>query len=99
MITRVVSQHMVKLNVVDFVGCSSLESLLNDGVLRICYLHPEVVKDGLEACEGDEACAVAVLVLEVGLDQDAAVSDIGSEALEASDQDTFLCVVQNVLGV
>ena len=62
-------------------------------------MHPEVVKDGLEASEGDEACSVAVLVLEVGLDQDAAVSDIGSEALEASDQDTFLCVVQNVLGV
>ena len=84
---------MVKLNIVDFVGSFSLESLLNDGVLRICNLHPEVVKDGLEACEGDEARVVAVLVLEVGLDQDAAVSDISSEALEASNQDTFLCVI------
>ena len=90
---------MVKLNVVDFVSSFSLESLLNNGVLLIWYLHPEVVKDGLEACEGDEACAVAVLVLEVGLDQDAAVSDVGSKALEASNQDTFLFIIQDVLGV
>ena len=93
------SQHIVKLNIVDFVGSFSLESLLNDGVLRICNLHPEVVKDGLEACEGDEARVVAVLVLEVGLDQDAAVSDVGSKALEASNQDTFLCIIQDILGV
>ena len=62
-------------------------------------MHPEVVKDGLEASEGDEACSVAVLVLEVGLDQDAAVSDVGSKALEASNQDTFLFIIQDVLGV
>ena len=99
MITRVVSQHMVKLNIVDFVGSFGLEPLLNDGVLLICYLHPEVVEDGLEACEGDEARSVAVLVLKVGLDQDAAVSDVGSKALEASNQDTFLCIIQDILGV
>ena len=42
---------------------------------------------------------VAVLVLVVGLDQDAAVSNVGSKALEASNQDTFLCIIQDILGV
>ena len=93
------SEHEVELHVIDFVGSFGLESLLNDGILLICYLHPEIVKDGLEACKGDEARSVAILVLEVGLDQDAAVSDVSSKALEASNQDTFLFIIQDVLGV
>ena len=43
---------MVKLNIVDLVCCSCLESLPNYGVLLIRYLHLEVVKDGLEPSEG-----------------------------------------------
>ena len=55
MVARVVSQDMVKLNIVDFVGSSSLGSLLDDGVFLLGKLHLEVVKDGAESGEGNEA--------------------------------------------
>ena len=45
MITRVVSEHVVELHVVDLVGSSSLETLQDDGELLLRHLHAEVVKD------------------------------------------------------
>ena len=45
MVARVVSKHVVKLHIVDFVGCSGLETLQDDGELLFRHLHAEVVKD------------------------------------------------------
>ena len=44
-ITRVVSEHVVELHVVDLVGSSGLETLQDDGELLLRHLHAEVVKD------------------------------------------------------
>lgn len=35
MVARIVSEHMVELHIVDLVGCLSLESLQDDGILFI----------------------------------------------------------------
>ena len=59
---------MIKLNVVDLVGGFGLEAFQNDAVLLLGDLHAEVVEDGAETREGNEARPATVLVLEVGLD-------------------------------
>ena len=68
MVARVVSQDVIELNIVDFVGSSSLESLLDDTVLLLRELHLEVVKDGAEPGEGNKARPAPILVLELWLD-------------------------------
>ena len=68
MVARVVSQDVIELNIVDFVGSSSLESLLDDTVLLLGELHLEVVKDGAESGEGNKARPAPILVLELWLD-------------------------------
>ena len=45
MVTRVVSEHVVELHIVDLVGCSGLETLQDDGELLFRHLHAEVVED------------------------------------------------------
>ncbi len=98
-VTRVVSQHMVKLHVVDLISSLGLEALLNDGVLLVGDSHFKVVKDGAEAREGNEARAALVLVLEVRLDEQATVLDVGAKAHQTGNQHLLLVVVQHVLGV
>lgn len=98
-VARVVSEHMVKLDVVDLIRCLSLEAPLNDVELLLRHLHAEVVEDGAEASERNEAASALVLVLEVGLDQQAAVLHIGAETLEHGDENAFLRIIENVLRV
>ena len=45
MVARIVSKHVIELDIVDFVGSLCLESLQNDGILLIGNLHAEVVED------------------------------------------------------
>ena len=59
---------MIELHIIDLVGGLRLEALLDDGVLLVGQLHAEVVEDGAEASEVDEAAPASVFVLEVGLD-------------------------------
>ena len=98
-VTRVVPKHVVELHVVDLVGGLGLEALLNDGVLLVGHLHFEVVEDGAEAGEGDEARAALILVLEVRLDQQAAVLHIRAEAHQAGDKHLLFVVVEHVLWI
>jgi hypothetical protein len=80
-VARVVSQHVVKFDIVDFVGSLCLESLQNDGILCISDLHAEVVEDRFETREGNESGMVLVFVLEVWFDQKSSILDISAETL------------------
>lgn len=99
MVTRVVSQNVVKLDVIDLVGSLGHESLLNDVELLLANLHAEVVKDGAETSECDETAAVLILVLEVWFDQQTAQLDISAEALEHGDKNALLLIVKHILRV
>ena len=99
MVAGIVSEHVVELDVVDFVGCLRLESLQDDGILLIGDLHAEVVEDRFETSEGNESRMVLVFVLEVRLDQQASILDISAQTSQAYDQNLLLIVIQNVLRV
>ncbi len=99
MVARVVSEHVVELNVINLVGCLRLESLLNNVQLLLVHLHAEIVKDGAEASECDEPTSASVLVLEVRLNQQASVLHICAQSLQALDQNFFFSSVQNILRV
>ena len=99
MVARVVSQHVVKFDIVDFVGSLCLESLQNDGILLIGDLHAEVVEDRFETCEGNESGMVLVLVLEVWFDQKSSILDISAQTSQACDQNLLLLVIQNVFRI
>ena len=90
---------MVKLHIIDLIGSLRLEALLNDIQLLLSHLHTEVVEDGAESGEGDEAASALILILEVWLDQQTTVLNIGAKALEHGYEDTLLLVVQHVLRV
>ena len=92
-------QDVVKLDVIDFVGGLRCEAFLNNRVLLVAQLHPEVVEDGAEAREVDEAAPAPVLVLEVRFDQKATVLHVGTQAHQAGNQNLFFVVVEDVLGV
>lgn len=98
-VARVVSEHVVELHVVDLVGGSGLEALRNYGILCVGHPHLEVVEDGAEPGEVHETASALILVLEVGLDQQATVLDVCAESLEAGHEDTLLLIVEHVLGV
>lgn len=98
-IAWVVSKHVVKFNVVDFVCSLSHESLENNTILLVRHLHTEVVEDWLETCEGNKSRSVTILILEVWLDQKTTVFHISAQTLETSDQNLLLRVIQNVLGI
>ena len=99
MVARVVSEHVVKLDIVDFVGSLRLEPLQDDAKLLIGDLHAEVVEDRFETCEGNESGMVLVFVLEVRLDQKASILHICAQTLQTCDQNLLLFVIQNVLRV
>lgn len=99
MVSRVASQHVVELDVIDLVGSLGLEALEDDGIFLICDHHAEIVKDRSEASEGNESTAALILILEVRFDEETTVLDIGSKALEDSNKDLFFSSVQDILGV
>ena len=68
-VTRVFSEHEVELNIVDFIGSASLESLLDDGVFFLTDTHLEIVEDRAESTEVNEPRSALVFILEVWLDQ------------------------------
>ena len=72
------SQHVVKLHIVDFVGSTCLESSQNDVKFFFRQSHSKVVKDGAESREVDEARSALVFVLEVGFDQQTSVFHISA---------------------
>jgi len=98
-VSRVVSEHMIELDVIDLIGCLSGETALNDGVLFFRDPHLEVVEDRPEASESDEASSGAVLVLEVRLDQQSSVCDICSESGEAGNENSLLSLIEDILRV
>lgn len=93
------SKYVIKLYVIDFIGCLGLESLQDDGELLFAHLHSEVVENGSETGEGNEARSALVLVLEVGLDEETSVLDIDAESLEACNQNLLFLIVEYVLRV
>ena len=80
-VSGVVSEHVVELDVVDLVGGLRLESLQNDGILLVGDLHAEVVEDRFETRECNKAGTILVFVLEVWLDQKTSIFNICSESL------------------
>ena len=90
---------MIELDIVDLVCGLGLEPLQNDRVFLLGNLHAEVVKDGAETGEGDEARTASVLVLEVRLDQKAAVLHVSAQAFQRVGQNSLLICVEHILGV
>jgi len=76
---------MVKLHIVDLIGGLCGKTFLDNAVLFFGNSHLEVVEDRPEASEVDEPSSSAVLVLEVGLNKQSSVFDIGSESDQAVD--------------
>ena len=75
---------MVEFNVIDFIGCLSLESLIDQVVFTIGYPQLLSVEDRPETGVGNETTVALVLVLEEWLDQQSAVSDVSSNSLHAN---------------
>ena len=90
---------MIELDVIDLIGSLGGETFLDNGVLFFRDLHLEVVEDGPEATEVDEASSCAVLVLEVRLDQQSSVADIGSESCEAGCQHSLFGLDEDIFWV
>ena len=93
------SKDVIELNIVDLVSGLGLESLQDDGLLLLGNLHAEVVEDGTESSESDEARSASVLILEVRLDQKTSVLDISTEASKAGHEDLLFVSVDDILGV
>ena len=49
------SENVIELYVIDFVGSLSLESLVNEGVLDFARLHFKVVEDRSESAHLDKS--------------------------------------------
>lgn len=93
MVAGVVPEDVVELDIIDLVRGLRLETLLNDQQFLLGDLHAEVVEDGAEAGAGDETTAATILILEVRLDQQAAVLHICAQALQSCEQNLFLLSV------
>jgi len=76
----IVLEHVVKLDVVDLVGGTSLESLVDELVLSVCYPQLHVVKDASESGVGHVTAVGPVFVLEERLDQQASVLHVSSDS-------------------
>ena len=62
-------------------------------------MHLEVVEDGPETCEVNEASSGAVLVLVVWLDQQSSVFHISSNSLQACDEYSLFFVVEDIFWI
>jgi len=98
-VAGVFSEHVVELHVVDLISSLGLESLVNKGELLLGAQKLNIVEDRAETGHGDEAGSGAVLVLEEGLDQQSAESDLLGQSDEDGMECLFFFVVQNVLRV
>jgi hypothetical protein len=63
------SENIVEFDIIDFIGCFTLKSLIDEMELTIGYPQLLAVKDRSESSAGDEATIALILVLEEWLDQ------------------------------
>ena len=73
------SQNVVEFNIVNFISCFRLESLVNESELLLTCLQLHVVKYRAETTHANEASARLVFVLEERLKQEAVVSDVSAK--------------------
>lgn len=71
---------MIELDIVDFVGSTSLESLVDEVEFFVVQLKSLVIEDGSESGGGDEAALALVFILEEWLDQEASKSDDSADS-------------------
>lgn len=71
---------MVKLDVVDLVGCLCLESLVDKIILSISYPKLLIIKDATESSIGNEAAIALIFILEEGFDQQSSVFYVNSDS-------------------
>jgi hypothetical protein len=98
-VTRVFSENVIELDVVNFVGGLGLESLVNESEFLLVAQKLNIVEDGAEASHGDEAGSGAILVLEEGLDEESSESNLLSESEEHGVEHLLFFSVQTILGV
>jgi len=60
---------VIELNIVDFVGCLSLESLVDKVIFSISYPKLLIIEDAAESSIGNEATIAFIFVLEEWFDQ------------------------------
>lgn len=60
---------MVKLNIVDFISCLGLESLIDEVIFSVSYPELLVIKDAPESCVSNEATIALIFILEERFDQ------------------------------
>ena len=99
MVSRVFSEDVIELDVVDLIGGFGLESLVNEGEFLLVAQKLNIVEDGAEASHGDESGSGAILVLEEGFDQESSESNLFSKSNEDGVEDLLFFVVQTILGV
>ena len=99
MISRVVSQHVIKLHVIDLIVSLCLESLEYDLVFLGRDLELHVIEYGAEPRIGHEAALALVLILEEGLNQEALVSHEPPQALHARIKGFLFLRAQDMLRV
>ena len=99
MVSGVVSEHPVELDVVDFVGGLGLESPVNQSKLLLGDYYFHVVEDRSESGIGDKSTVALVLVLEEWLNQESSVSNISTNSLQAGLENSFLRLTELVLWV
>lgn len=99
MVSGVVSEYPVKLNIINFVCGLSLESLVNEVELTLGDYYFHVVKDRSESGVGNEPTVALVLILEEWLDQESSVSDVSSNSSEAGLEVSLLRLAKLVLWI
>lgn len=98
-VSRVLTQHIVKLHIVDLIASLRLEALVNKSKVGLACVQLEVVHNLAEASHSNETARAFVLILEEWLDEQAAKADLRAEALQSSVQRVFLFCVENVARV
>lgn len=99
MVSGVVSEYPVELNIIDFVSGLGLESFVNEVELVLGDYYFHVVKDRSESGVGNEPTVALVLILEEWFDQESSVSDVSSDSSEASLKVSLLTLGKLVLWV
>lgn len=90
---------MIEFDIIDFIGCFTLESLIDKMELAIGQPQLLAVKDRSESGAGDEATIALILVLEERLDQQSPVPDLGGELEESLVEFLFFRSTQEILWI
>jgi len=98
-VSRVVSQDVVELDVVDFIRSLGLESLADDGELFRTHEQLHIIKNRLETSVLDEARVASVLVLEERLQQESPILHIRSNSHQAVMEDSLFLVVDDIFRI